>query len=162
MPEPTPQPPTNAQVRFPPPLVYLLPLAATWFLDPRWPLPLFGGEWQRAGNVAGVILVVVGAVVMASALTRFRRAGTSPVPMKPTTSLVFTGPYRRTRNPMYLGMMIAYLGGVLLLCSWWAVVFLPLVWWVMNRYVIAREERYLDAAFGDAYRSYRARVRRWV
>ncbi|MGH7533145.1 MAG: methyltransferase family protein [Gemmatimonadales bacterium] len=162
MPESSSQAPANAQVRFPPPLVYALPLAATFFLDAHWPLPLFGGQRHAPQNIAGVILVLVGALVMASALIRFRRAGTSPVPVRPATALLLTGPYRWTRNPMYLGLMIAYLGGGVLLRSWWAVIFLPFVWWVMNAYVIAREERYLDATFGDAYRTYRAEVRRWI
>lgn len=162
MPEPTPRSPANAEVRFPPPLVYALPLALTPLLQSRWPLPLFGVRAQAPANVAGVILGLAGLLLMASALIRFRRAGTSPVPVKPVTALVFKGPYRWTRNPMYLGMTIAYLGGIVLLGSWWAVIFLPLVWWTMNAYVIAREERYLEAEFGDAYRNYRARVRRWL
>ena len=162
MPESSARSPDNAQVRFPPPLVYVLPLAVTPFLDSRWQLPIFGAQWHAAGNVAGVILVFVGILVMLSALIRFRRAGTSPVPVRPVTALVFTGPYRFTRNPMYLGWMVVYLGGIVLLRSWWAVVFLPLVWWVMNAYVIAREERYLDATFGEPYRSYRTQVRRWL
>lgn len=157
-----PATPAHAGVRFPPPLIYILPLAVTPFVDSHWRLPLFGDPWHPATNVAGIILVALGALVMASALIRFRRAGTSPVPIKPASSLVISGPYRWTRNPMYLGWTIVYLGGILLLGSWWAVVFLPLVLWAVNAYVIAREERYLEAAFGDAYRTYRAQVRRWL
>ena len=157
-----PATPAHADVRFPPPLVYILPLAAAPFLESRWPLPLFGALGHAVANVAGVIAVGLGAVVMASAPVRFRRAGTSPVPIRPTSTLVISGPYRWTRNPMYLGWMIVYLGGILLIRSWWPVAFLPLVLWAMNAYVIAREERYLEAAFGDAYRTYRAQVRRWL
>ena len=162
MTEPQQSAPAGAGIRVPPPLLYIVPLALTPWLESRWPLPLFSEEWHAAANIIGVALALVGILWMASALIRFRKAGTSPVPFKPAAALVLTGPYRWTRNPMYLGWTILYAGGILLTRSWWAVFFLPLVLWVMNAYVIAREERYLAAAFGDEYRAYQAQVRRWI
>ena len=162
MTEPQKSASASADVRIPPPLLYIVPLALTPWLESRWPLPLFPEAWHTAANVIGVSLAVIGIFCMASALIRFRKAGTSPIPIKPAAALVITGPYRRTRNPMYLGWTILYLGGILLTRSWWAVIFLPLVLWVMNAYVIAREERYLTAAFGDEYRAYQGKVRRWI
>ena len=89
-------------------------------------------------------------------------AGTSPMPHSPAKQLVIRGPYRFTRNPMYVGMTIAYLGGVATANSVWPLVALPLVLAGIYAFVIRREERYLEAEFGDAYRDYCRRVRRWL
>jgi protein-S-isoprenylcysteine O-methyltransferase Ste14 len=81
---------------------------------------------------------------------------------RPTTTIVEKGPYRFTRNPMYLAMSCAYLGLALVLNNLWALVLLPFVVLVVDRFVIRREESYLTAKFGDPYREYCARVRRWL
>ena len=92
---------------------------------------------------------------------RRRAGGSAGMDLMPER-IIRGGPYRFTRNPMYLGMTSMYLG-VTLCKNWaWPVFCLPFVWWVMNAYVIAREERYLEAKFGDDYRRYKARVRRWL
>lgn len=154
--------PDHANVRVPPPLIYLLPLALAAFLNARWPLPLVPNGWTVAATIVAIILGVTGVVVMASAMIRFRRAGTSPIPIRPSTAFVATGPYRWTRNPMYLGFTAIYLSVTLLLRHWWPIILLPLTWWAMNSYVIGREERYLTSRFGDAYREYQTKVRRWI
>jgi protein-S-isoprenylcysteine O-methyltransferase Ste14 len=82
--------------------------------------------------------------------------------MKPDTALVTSGPYRFTRNPMYLGMAFLYVGFAFAFGVIWALAFLPAVIVVVDRFVIAREEPYLERNFGQAYRDYKARVRRWV
>ena len=82
--------------------------------------------------------------------------------MRPTTSLVFTGPYRWTRNPMYLAMLLLYIGIALLFDIVWALVLTPLVMLLVVRLVIRREERYLEGKFGEEYRQYKGRVRRWI
>ena len=84
------------------------------------------------------------------------------VPMKPTTALVTSGPYRVTRNPMYVGMAFLYAGLALSLGVIWALALLPAVLLMVDRLVIAREERYLEAKFGEEYRDYKRRVRRWL
>ncbi len=76
--------------------------------------------------------------------------------------IVDTGPYRFTRNPMYTGMTVAYLGGILILDSFWTLVMLPVALAILYFFVVKREERYLLAEFGDAYEAYRKRVKRWV
>ena len=96
------------------------------------------------------------------AMVSFRRAGTSMVSMKPTTALVTSGPYRFTRNPMYLGMAFLYAAFALAFGLIWALATLPAVLIAVDRLIIAREEPYLGARFGDAYRDYRRRVRRWL
>jgi protein-S-isoprenylcysteine O-methyltransferase Ste14 len=92
----------------------------------------------------------------------FRRLGTNVPPSQPTTLIATTGPYRWTRNPMYLGMALIYSGLAIGLDGPIAFALLPLVLIAIQTQVIAREERYLEAKFGDDYRRYKAEVRRWL
>jgi protein-S-isoprenylcysteine O-methyltransferase Ste14 len=94
--------------------------------------------------------------------TSFSRKGTAVEPWKPTTAIVTTGPYRFTRNPAYLGMALTYVGIALLSSAVWVLVPLPFVLAVIDRGVIAREERYLERKFGEEYLGYKRTVRRWV
>jgi len=146
-------------VRFPPPLIYVGGFVIGYLLDRAVPLALTS---RPLGEPLGWALVAVGVVLMGSAVMTFRRAGTSLNPAKPTTTVVVQGPYRLTRNPMYVGWVIVYLGCVLLTNTVWPLVSLPVVLVLISRAVIAKEERYLEAKFGDAYRAYKARVRRWL
>jgi protein-S-isoprenylcysteine O-methyltransferase Ste14 len=82
--------------------------------------------------------------------------------MRPTTAIVFTGPYRFTRNPMYLGLALLQAGLAMVTNSLWPLLTLAPVIVAVRRLVIDREERYLEAKFGEEYRAYKARVRRWV
>jgi protein-S-isoprenylcysteine O-methyltransferase Ste14 len=96
------------------------------------------------------------------AVADFWRAKTDLLPFKPARTLVIVPPYTFTRNPMYLGLTLAYLGGALATNWAWPLVFLPVVIWITATYIIRREERYLSAEFGAEYDAYRARVRRWL
>jgi protein-S-isoprenylcysteine O-methyltransferase Ste14 len=84
------------------------------------------------------------------------------IPANPTTALVTSGPYRFTRNPMYLGMAFLYVAFAFGFGVMWAMALLPVVILVVDRFVIAREEPYLERKFGQRYRDYKARVRRWI
>lgn len=110
----------------------------------------------------GALLFAAGAVMMLAAAGLFRRLGTNIPPSRPTTLIATTGPYRWTRNPMYLGMALVYAGIAVCFDGAIALALLPLVLIVIQRQVIAREERYLEAKFGDDYRRYKAKVRRWL
>lgn len=110
----------------------------------------------------GWALVVGGLGLMAWAGVTFARARTAIIPVRPARVLVRGGPYRWTRNPMYLGLTVAYVGGTLLMNSAWPLLFLPIVLITVSVLVIRREERYLESAFGDAYREYSRQVRRWL
>lgn len=156
-----PSPVANAGVRFPPPFVFLLGLIAALLLERaiRFPLAAPEPSWMFD---AGIALIVAGLLVAAWGMITFRRHRTAIIPYHPATLVVSTGPYAFTRNPMYLGMTILYIGGGLLLDTWWAFVLLPLVVMIIDRAVILREERYLSSAFGAEYDAYRARVRRWL
>ena len=91
-----------------------------------------------------------------------RRAGTNVNPRDPTTAIVVEGPFRFSRNPLYLSLILAYLGITLLVNALWPLLLLPPLLVVLHWGVIAREERYLEAKFGESYRVYKARVRRWL
>jgi protein-S-isoprenylcysteine O-methyltransferase Ste14 len=142
----------------PPPLIYGLPLLAGLLLQHFRPLAIMPAQWAL---ILGPLFTLLGFIGLPAVLA-FRRAGTHPQPWRPTTALVVTGPYRLTRNPIYLGFTLWYLGITFWVNSMWPLLFLPVVLLVMNRWVISREEAYLERRFGDAYRSYRASVRRWL
>ena len=110
----------------------------------------------------GGALVVLGLGITGWGRTLMARAGTNVNPFQPTTALVTTGPFRFSRNPLYVGLTLAYLGGALLTNSVWVLALLVPVLLVMHYGVVRREERYLEAKFGDAYRAYRGRVRRYL
>ncbi|MER9893152.1 isoprenylcysteine carboxylmethyltransferase family protein [Mesorhizobium sp. M0119] len=144
-----------------PPLIFLGFLAAATVLEVLVPLPVMAGQ-ALARYLAGAVLAVCGFVLIFMAAGRFQAAGTNIPPTLPTTALVVDGIYRRTRNPFYLGATLIYLGlGVAAGSLWGIALVIPLLW-VINTGVIAPEERYLERKFGDAYRAYKARVRRWV
>jgi protein-S-isoprenylcysteine O-methyltransferase Ste14 len=147
-------------VRIFPPGVYGGAFFVAYLGHRLWPVRLWGAP-APAARVLGWSFVAAGVLLPLSAAVLFRRAGTTPNPTRPTTALVVRGPYRFTRNPMYLGLALLYVGGALLVNSLWPLVFLPGVLVVVQRQVIVREEAYLERTFGEAYRAYRARVRRW-
>lgn len=133
-----------------------------WRLGRVWPLPLpaaGAGEW---GRTLGTAAVVAGLGLTIAAAASFRRARTSIVPVHPSTALVARGPYRFTRNPMYLGLAVATGGTALLLGDLWVLLLLVPALVVADRAFICPEERYLTRTFGDAYDAYRASVRRWL
>ncbi len=142
----------------PPPLLYALPLAVGLYAQHVRPQALLPAE---IGRPVGMALVVLGLIGMAGVVA-FRRARTSPNPWRPTTALVLTGPYRWTRNPMYVGMTLLYLGATAWVNTVWPLIPLPVILLVMQRGVIAREEAYLETRFGNEYRKYKEHVRRWL
>ena len=149
----------TAGVIAPPPLVYLGGLAAGFALTsalPATPLPP-AFRWPVGGA-----LVAIGGTLMGSFVRAFGRAGTPVSPYSGSTALVTSGPYRISRNPAYLGMALLYAGIAVSAEALWALAPLPAVLAVIDRGVIAREERYLDRRLGDEYRRYKQRTRRWL
>ena len=153
--------PASAGVWFPPPFVYAIGILAGWLIDRRWPWPITDPPATWRPVVAGA-LILAWVAVFVTAANRFRRAGPSIIPNRPVSAFVVDGPYRFTRNPMYVALVALYLGAALLVNSWWAVVLLPVVLIVIDRAVIAREERYLRQRFPVEYPAYCSRVRRWL
>jgi protein-S-isoprenylcysteine O-methyltransferase Ste14 len=143
----------------PPPLVYAAGFLAGVGLEsvaasptPPKALRVAAGAWS---------LAVLGALDT-TATVRFVRSRTPIIPVRPAKRLVTDGPYRFTRNPMYLGMAGAYAGAAVATGVLWALPFLPAVVSVIDRQVIPREERHLAESFGDEYEDYRRKVRRWL
>jgi protein-S-isoprenylcysteine O-methyltransferase Ste14 len=153
------RPRDSSGVRVPPPLVYFGAIALGYWLNGRRALPFVPGG---LANAVGVTLVVLGVALALSGAITFHRAGTSPNPMKPSTTVVMHGPYRFMRNPMYLGMTVLTLGAAVWIDTLWILVLLVPALAVMRWHVIAREEAYLEAKFGEPYRDYKRRVRRWL
>lgn len=151
----------GANVRFPPPLIYLAGLAIGIGADRIFSLPTLGLP-LASRSVAGLALDLLGFLVMFAGAGLFLRHRTAIIPFKPATSLVTSGVLGWTRNPMYLGMAIFYVGLALILNSVAGLLVLPLVLAVVQTQVIAREEAYLERAFGREYVDYRKRVRRWI
>lgn len=114
-------------------------------------------------RLLGWVLVVagIGAIGLPAVVT-MRRAGTSPNPARPVTAFVATGPYRFTRHPMYLGMAVVYAGATLAANVVWVLVLLPFAMAVIQQGAMAREEEYMARRFGEPYRAYMRRVRRWI
>ena len=110
----------------------------------------------------GGAVCVVALALFAWAIATITRAGSNVPTNRPTTSIVDTGPYRFTRNPIYLGMMLALVGLAIAFDSLWPLVTLVPFALVIRYGVVAREEAYLERMFGEVYRRYRARVRRWL
>lgn len=156
--EPLPHP----GVRFPPPLLFVVGGLAGWALGRAWPVPLVVSPADRLLAVVGLVLVVAGVVLGVWAVLTFRRARTAIVPSRPATGVVEAGPYRFSRNPMYVALSVAYLGVTLVLNSVWPLALLPVVLGALFVLVVRREERYLASAFGEGYAAYRRRVRRWL
>jgi protein-S-isoprenylcysteine O-methyltransferase Ste14 len=149
----------SSGVRFPPPLIYLVGLVAGYFLERKYPLASLPRNLSIA---AGIVLVAAGFAVARSGALTIWKANSSIIPMRPTTAIVSDGVYRFTRNPMYVGMVVIYVGIALLIRSPWALVLLPLVVLLVDRLVIAKEERYLAGKFGQPYLAYKSKVRRWI
>ena len=150
-------PTDNAGVKVPPPAIYAAGFAAGAALTKAMSLPR-----GRRRPLLGGIAVGAGLALLGSSVMLFRQAGTHLEPWEESTALVRSGPYKFTRNPIYVGFTLVYSGAAL----WWrmtgALLTLPVIVAVIDRAVIAREERYLQRQFGAAYDEYTRSVRRWL
>ncbi len=156
----TPSPDTSG-VRVFPPLIYVGLFSVGYTAHRLAPMHLFV-DLPPAVRLLGWALVALALLLSGSAAFLMFRAGTTPNPRRPTTALVAHGPYRFTRNPMYLALALLYLGLSLLVNSAWPLALFPVALMLVERWVIVREEAYLERVFGEAYRAYKARVRRWL
>lgn len=156
---PDKQEPDHARVRFPPPLIFLLLIAAGAGLNTVWPLPMGVPDTFRTVGVAITLFGVAVGILIGGT---FKRSSTAIEPWKPTTTLLTTGFYRWSRNPIYLCFCLFNMGiGIALNNVWIFLSFIPgaiLVYFI----AIAREEAYLEREFGEQYLAYKAKVRRWL
>jgi protein-S-isoprenylcysteine O-methyltransferase Ste14 len=153
----------GAAVRVFPPAVPLIAILAGSGLQYVWPIniglviPQLVRYWIGGVIFAGAVLLLGGWSVLI-----MRRSGQSENPWKPTTQIIERGPYRFTRNPMYLQMVIACVGVAIALANAWILLLAPVCAWALQVLAILPEEEYLERKFGDRYLTYKKRVRRWL
>lgn len=142
-----------------PPVIFAATGLLMWALDRAFPTPRL---IPASAASLGWLPVILAVALALTAIRTFQRAGTTPHPWGEPTAFVVAGPYRLSRNPMYLALL-------LLLCGWWltlgtvaALIGLPAFVIAIDRLFIRREERLLEDRFGDAFRQYCRRVRRWI
>ena len=152
--------PDHANVRFFPPLAYAAPMAVGLALHLAFSDRFLPQGWVQLA--AGLPLMVASGLLAVWASVTVRRAGTSVDAYSSTTTVVERGPFRFSRNPMYLSLSGLYLGIAVSVNALWVVVLLPAALVSITFGVIAREESYLERKFGTGYVCYRSRVRRWL
>jgi len=152
--------PDNPGVIAPPPLIFAGGLLIGLLLHKRLPARFL----PRGGThiLTGGLLVTIAVLLVRQAFGEMQRARTTPNPHQPTTTIVVDGPYRFTRNPIYLAFTLFYTGITVMVNSLWTMLLLPLVLFIMRQGVIEREEQYLERKFGDQYLRYKESVRRWI
>jgi protein-S-isoprenylcysteine O-methyltransferase Ste14 len=150
----------NPGVKIPPPLIYAGFLLIALALQYVVPIPAFLPTTMAW--FVGWIICVASLFFVAPAMRSFRSAHTSMIPFRRASSLVTHGIYGITRNPMYLSLLLLYAGISIFLNFWWPIVLAPALIVAMDRMVIVKEEAYLMRRFGEEYRRYRERVRRWI
>jgi protein-S-isoprenylcysteine O-methyltransferase Ste14 len=142
-----------------PPLIFVAALGLGLILHRLIPIWLFPLTISRP---LGIALCLTGVVVGFWGCATMLRAGTNVRPDRPVTALVTGGPFRFSRNPLYLSLIALYLGITLLLEALWPFMMLVPSLLIVHWRIVLREERFLEARFGDAYRAYKTRVRRWL
>jgi protein-S-isoprenylcysteine O-methyltransferase Ste14 len=144
---------------FPPPVLFMFCLAMASVLERFWPLPISGGRLWLA---VGIVILTAAAILGTSAFFVMRRARTPIEPGHVPTKLVSSGPFRLTRNPLYVTLLLIQISIGLMMSSAWLLVGAAALLVLLDRLVVVREERVIREHFGDAYEHYKARVRRWI
>ena len=147
--------------RIPPPVIAVLVAAGMWALARLWPIARFEVPWPV---FLGLLVASLGGVISSAGAREFKRAKTTVNPLHPerATSVVTTGIYRLTRNPMYVGIVFVLLGCFVAFGAISSVLGLPAFIAYITRYQIRPEEQALLAKFGNEYADYMAQVRRWL
>jgi protein-S-isoprenylcysteine O-methyltransferase Ste14 len=150
----------TAQVIIPPPLAWGLAVIAGLAL--HWLVPLQFLSTDLPAGWLGALVFVLALALVAWAFVTIAGAGSNVPTNRPTTTIIANGPYRFTRNPIYLGMFLALIGLAIAFNDLWLLIMLVPFALIIRYGVVAREEAYLERKFGDVYRGYRSRVRRWL
>jgi len=151
----------GANVKFPPPLIYVIWILAgigAYYAVARASLPID----RTTSALCGLVIVVIGVAIVAPARIHFSRTGQSPIPWKPSPELILQGPYKFTRNPMYVGITIIQIGLGIGFNNLWISLFAPLALLTTHFVAVLPEERYLSEKFGESYKTYLTRVRRYL
>jgi len=145
----------------PPPVYFFLCLLAGWGLDRARRLGLGLGDPSLRWILGGPLIALAAGLGVWS-LILFQRARTTPLPFGTPIALLTAGPFRISRNPLYLALGFALAGFSVLLDNGWVMAFVPLLWLALDRFIVPGEETRLRVLFGEAYLAYRGRVRRWL
>jgi len=151
----------GADVRFPPPLIYVIWLLLGVVVHYAI-VPAHVPVGRTIGVGAGVLIVLAGIAIGVPARIQFTRTGQSPIPWKPSPQLILKGPYTFTRNPMYVGLTIIQTGLGVAFNNLWVSLFALFALVTTHFVAVLPEERYLSETFGDSYQTYLARVRRYL
>ncbi len=148
-------------VYIPPPLFYVVIFLIALFLQKQFPINaiIFRGQGIK---ILGIIFIVIALFFLIRSLGQFLKSKNTLIPMLPASSLQTNGIYQITRNPMYLGLAIVYLGLSCLIGNWWNFILFPFLLLFVQQYIIKHEEKYLDRRFGNEYADYKRKVRRWL
>ncbi len=149
----------NPGVRLHPPILLILAILAGYGLQQLWALELT--NWS-GWYVAAWALIGVGVIILVAGWVQFFRAKTNILVHKPSSNLIQSGLYRFSRNPIYVSALLMQLGIALLMNNLWIILLVPVSKFAIDRYVIAREEAYLERKFGEVYLDYKRTVRRWL
>jgi|SRR5688572_33495436 len=147
----------HADVKIHPPVLLFIHLVAVYLLNRLLPF-----VFPNILTWAGYLFVLVGLSLAFSAVTQFIRSRTTLDPHGSVREIVTDGMYRFSRNPIYLGFVCLLIGFSFIFRSWWGLILSPLFIVLMSALVIQHEEAYLEKKFGEAYTSYKSRVRRWL
>ena len=148
-------------VYVPPPLFYVLTFLVAVFVQKKIPIDdsLFHLQITK---ITGILFLVISLFFLVTSLIKFFQSKNTLILIKPASSLQTNGIYSISRNPMYVGLAIVYLGTTCLIGNWWNIILFPLLLLVIKEYVIKKEEKYLERAFGEKYLDYKSKVRRWL
>jgi len=148
-------------VYVPPPLFYVITFIAAVLIQGK--IPLSDVQFQlRITKIGGITLLIIALFFLVRSLRQFFLSKNTIILIKPASSLQTTGVYKISRNPMYVGLAIVYLGITCLIGNWWNIILFPLLLLIVQEYIIKREEKYLELEFGQDYEEYTRKVRRWL
>jgi protein-S-isoprenylcysteine O-methyltransferase Ste14 len=151
----------SPRVYIPPPLFYILTFLLALFIQKKIWIDDSLFHLQVTKGV-GILFLVIALFFAVRSLRQFFRSKNTLILIKPASSLQTNGIYSISRNPMYVGLLFVYLGITCFIGNWWNIILLPLLFLVIQEYIIKREENYLERAFGATYLDYKNRVRRWL
>jgi len=143
-----------------PPVIYLVPLIAGYFLNKWINLKILSDDFIL--NVIGWILIVSGVLIILWTIYFFTKEKEDVRLEKPTNKIIIKGPFRFSRNPIYLSFNLGYIGISFISNNLWLIIFLPIAFIVLYYWVVLREEEYLEKKFGKKYQLYKKKVRRWI
>lgn len=151
----------SPQVFIPPPIFFAVIFLLSILVQKK--LPLNNHFFTlTTPKIIGSIIVIISLLFSLIALVQFYKTNNTVITIKPATSLLTKGVYSVSRNPMYLSLLLIYIGSSLIIGNWWSFILFPLFFLILQGYVIKHEEKYLIRRFGQQYLDYKRETRRWI